>query len=174
MSKHLGPLLKLDNTGVKWYRKVANVGDTMISANTLCEFAYAANNSTYRINALPSLSGDYNLVRPFSGQATAYKAGRVTIAGVASNNISTYNAIVHTGLQQGWVQFKGIAPISSRCAVTAGSAVIPSSSTNATGIGHIMMAAGIEDAMSAGIGLCVSSHGVKNGNGWTWVYLTLP
>lgn len=174
MSKHLGPLLKIDNTGTKWYRKVTNVGDTRISAGTLCEIAYDWRTAlTYTMQNLPTLSADYNLVKAYSGEATTtYHPG--ALMGVALVDIPAYSNITHTGLPTGWVQYRGACPVSTRCSVTAGSAVIPSSSSGVVGVGHVMMAGCNEDAMSAGIGLALSTAGAANACGWTWVYLMMP
>jgi hypothetical protein len=174
MSKHLGPLFKVDNTGVKWYRKVSNAGDR-ISAHTLVELCY---DSTYNLVNNPTMSGDYNLVRPLSAGATSFAASSI-VFGVADETIPAYCNTTHTGLPTGWVQFKGPAMISSQLLVTQGHPVIPCSSSGVSGVGRIMKAATSEDAMSAGIGICLSTAGAaeswgSDGCAWTWVYLNLP
>ena len=176
MSKHLGTLLKTDNLGVKWYRKVANVGDTMISAGTLCELAYDAHtNLPYTLQNIPSLSDDYNLVRPFSAHTTNYNTPITVLMGVAIRNISAYSNIRDTGLPTGWVQFKGPCAVSCLNSVVAGSAAIPASSSGVSGVGHIMMAPSWKSPSASGaVGMILSTAGAANAPGWTWVYLNLP
>lgn len=171
MSKHIGTLVKTDNSGIKWYRKVANAGDTMISAGTLCELCY---NSTYSLQNIATLSDDYCLVRPFSAHTTSYNTPRPILMGVANSNISAYLNTRDTGLPTGWVQYKGPCAVSCLNSVVAGSCAIPASSSGVSGVGHIMMApAWKSGAASGSVGMIMSTAGAANAAGWTWVYLDL-
>jgi len=177
MSKHLGLLTKVDNTGTKWYRRVLNVGDTAISAGNLVEVAYDAHSTTpLNLTAHYGISSDYNLCRLISGDAAMYNSPVKRVLGVAVGAIQEKGAAAgDVRYYDGWVQYRGAAQVCSREPVTANTLVCVASSTTGFGKGHgaCMATADGEDAASGAIGMCLCSTGAGGGYDWTWVYLWL-
>lgn len=176
MSKHIGLLTKVDNTGSKWYRRVLNVGDTRISAGCLVEVAYDSHSTgALTLTANPNISCDYNQCRLISGDDTTYNQPTGKVLGVAIQEIPQRGATVgDVRYYDGWVQFKGAAQISTTGGtVTANTVVAVGSSGAGHGNGHgaCMMTADAVMAGSGGIGYCLSTCG--GDPDWTWVYLWL-
>ena len=189
MSKFIGELTRVDNTGTKWYRKLLNVGDTDISAGCLVEVSYDSHtNNALNITASYNISSDYNLCRLISGDATMYNEPVRRVLGVACEDIPALRDVfpddgnTHDcswgNYHLGWAQYRGAVQMSTMCVVTANTVVMVASataSTYGTGHGACMMTANGTQAASGGIGFPLVTTADETGNaaGWTWVYLWL-
>lgn len=190
MSKHLSPQLKLDNNGIKWYRRVTNVDGSPISAGQVVMWSYYEDLSGTS-TGLSTASADFNYVRvastdEFGSLPVGFGAyGNVGIdhrgryAGVAIEDIPYYGQTIRYpdinmdaaagGSGTGWIQFKGPVEV---CAATA----------NAISAGESLMASGAlgevsilgtpnASAGSCSIGWAMESKGAAAGK--VWMFLTL-